>query len=412
MWFKMPLFGPNGKTLRSCGHVGTSSGSRPSSDMPKPTGTVAMPRGDAMPTNPPIRFRHVKAFITMVAAGSTVVTAPAPAPAAPPPPPPVVAGSGRAVTASPGDDLNTLMRSLQPGDTLSLHPGTYVVHTLRPVVQRGTASAPITVRAADPARRPLLKGHLKLWGASYWQLDGLRVQTIDARQDALSMFGGTGWTVTRSEFFGAAQTGAYSNVGVHSDGTTGTGSPKQFRFVGNCVHDAGRTNRGRTDHNIYVAFTGDTRSGGLISRNVIYGHPQGSGIKLGNGGVERARGPWGVRVTQNSIGDGAMQVLLHGDIRNNTVSGNLLWRSIYKIGGTKSTSVYLNNVVGSGNVFTHNYANGATMFSYGSRATIGVDNGLRPAPRLNAVGTCGGYRPTTTAGKAYGVDGTGAWPRW
>lgn len=329
---------------------------------------------------------------------------------------PVSAASGRTRTVSPGVDLTVTLASLRAGDTLLLAPGTYDSHTVRPVVHQGTAAAPITVRAADPANRPLIRGHLKLWGASYWHVSGLRIQTVDRLEDGLTMAGGRGWSVLGSEIWGARSTGAYSNVAIAYDNSPSrTGAPRDFVFANNCVHDAANvTSRpAPTDHNIYVNFAGTPRSGGRITRNVIFGAPHGAGIKLGNGGAPRARGPWGVTVTDNTIADGGYQVLMHGDVRRNVVVGNLFWHAKQMFKKLpKTTSIYAHDVVGPGNVFAHNYAYASSMVAYGKNMRSTVDNGIRPNPGITQVGSCDGYRPTQLRATAYGRYGSNRWPRW
>ena len=336
--------------------------------------------------------------------------------------------AGSTTTVGPGANLKAAMMALQPGDTLALLPGVYDTGLVAPTpatapgptvdakgtvkkMSNGTPTAPITVRAADQGNRPLIRGEIKLWGPSYWVLDGLRVQSVDAGRDALYIGGGTGWVVRNSEFFGASSTGAYSNVTISGD-IYGTGAPRAFTFTGNCVRDAGQTTRKGTDHNIYVSYAGASGSGGVISKNVIFNHPNGAGIKLGNGGVPGARGPWGVKVVYNTIAQGGRQVLLHGDVRNNTIARNIFATSTQRFSGAnKTTSVYLNNVVGGGNTFLNNYATSSTMFSWGKTARVGVDNAVRTNPRFSGVG-CGGFRPTFAKAAAYGRYGSGAMPRW
>ena len=232
-------------------------------------------------------------------------------------------------------------------------------------------------------------------------LDGLRLQAVDRDRDALFMGGGRGWLVRNSEFTGARQTGAYSNVTIASD-IYGSGAPTGFTFTANCVHDAAATTRGTTDHNVYVSFAGTPGSGGVISRNVIFNHPRGVGIKLGNGGLARARGPWGVQVTNNTIVNGGRQVFLHADVGDNTVSRNILAGSTQTFASLRqTTSSYFHQVIGRGNVFAGNYASGASMFSYGGGVALRGDNAVRSDPGFTSGG-CGGYRPSNPAAAGYG----------
>ena len=309
-----------------------------------------------------------------------------------------------------GKQLTDALEALKPGDTLALAPGTYRTGFVIPdpasmavltKMSYGTPDAPITVRAADPANRPLILGELKLWGPSHWVLDGLRVQAVDPGKDALFIGGGTGWVVRNSEFSGAKRTGAYSNVSIGSD-KYGTGAPSGFLFTGNCVHDAAQTNRGNTDHNIYVNYPGAPGSGGVISRNTIFNHFKGSGIKIGNGGAPGAPGPWNVKVQYNTITQGGRQVLLHADVRDNTIERNLLVRATEPFrSDPRTTSVYFNLVTGKGNSLANNYASGSTMFSFGPNVALRGDNGVRADPAFRSVG-CDGFKPSNPAAAAYG----------
>lgn len=330
--------------------------------------------------------------------------------------------AGTTYTVGPGVDLKAALIRLHAGDTLALRPGIYRTGMVSPPpstlaigadrkMHLGTASAPITVRASDPRNRPLILGELKLWGPSFWRLDGLRVQAVDRARDALYIGGGKGWTVRNSEFFGASTTNAYSNVTISSD-IYGSGAPRGFMFTGNCVHDAGRSTRQGTDHNIYVSFAGNADSGGVISRNVIFNHANGVGIKIGNGGIPGAPGPWNVQVAYNTIAQGGRQVFLHGDVRGNTISRNIFATSTQRFGVVnKTTSVYLNLVIGGGNTFANNYATGSTMFSFGKTARIGADNAVRTSPLFSGSG-CSGFRPNTVNASAYGRYGRGTLPTW
>ncbi len=338
------------------------------------------------------------------------------------------AAAGRTTTVGPGVDLKAAMEQLNPGDTLRLAPGTYRTGMVLPnpatlnlprvdakgnvkKMAIGTSGARITVKAADPAHRPLILGEIKLWGPSFWTLDGLRVQAVDKDRDALYIGGGAGWTVVNSEFSGARQTGAFSNVSFAKD-LYGTGAPRGFTFAANCVHDAARSTRSNTDHNVYVNFAGQTGSGGVITRNVIFGHPNGAGIKIGNGGVPRAPGPWGVKVTYNTIAQGGRQIFLHGDVRNNLVARNLLATSTAPFhADPRTTSVYVNLVVGAGNGFDNNYATGSSMFAFGGTVRVGADNAVRTNPRFTSGG-CTGFHPAYAKAAAYGRYGSGALPRW
>jgi len=322
------------------------------------------------------------------------------------------ATTGRTITMTPYDNLSTEMASLRAGDTLLLAPGTYTVHIVQPVLHHGTSTAPITMRAADPAHEPVILGNLRMWGPTYWVLEYLRMRSIDPQTDTLDMIGGAYWKVLNSEIFGTRWTGGLTNVSIDTDSRTGTGSPRGFLFQGNCVHDAARDDATNTDHNIYVNFQGNSGTSGVINRNIIYGHPNGEGIKLGDGGLATTRGAWHVRVTHNTIAEGGRQILLTGDVRYNTIAGNLLEISTAPFhDNPRTTLVYVNKVGNSTNIAGVNYGFHASMFSWGQTMRLAPGNGLRPDPQFSSLG-CSGFHPTYAKAMPYGRWGTGPWPVW
>lgn len=338
-------------------------------------------------------------------------------------PPPTVRASVRTVPgtvtlrardvvrgASGPGTLAAALAALIPGDTLVLSPGVYDAGYTRPNVRKGTADAPITVIAAVP-ERTLIKGHLKLWDADHWLLRNLRIQATVAGGDALFIGGGTGWQVSGGEFFGGKDVGAYANVGI---GTGYQGPPTGFRFTANCVHGAGLTARENQDHNIYVNFAGTRSTTGSIDRNLIFDHPNGAGLKLGFGGEPGARGPWGVRVSNNTITSGGRQILLHGDVRGNVIQGNLLAYSrkhFQKL--AKTTAIYSNMITTRTNVYHHNFVYNASMVNWDlNNALVSRgDNALRGDPRFSAKGSCADYRPTVRSVSPYGRYGSARFTR-
>jgi hypothetical protein len=307
--------------------------------------------------------------------------------------------------------LATRMHRLRPGDTLVLGPGVYEAGYTRPNVTKGTKDAPITVVAEQPSKT-LIKGLVKMFDADHWHLRNLRVQATQPGFEALYMGGGVGWVVSGGEFFGARATNAYANVTIGS-GTAGNANPRGFRFTGNCVHGAAlsyRVNPTRinTDHNIYVNFAGSAHSGGRIERNVIFDAPNGTGVKLGYSGEPNSLGPWNVKVEQNTIVANGRQVLLHANVRNNLVVGNILGYSTKRfMKDPRTTALYANMLTTSTNRFHHNYVYASSMIEYdpGNRLTDAGSNQLRKAPRFTAVNTCAAWKTSTRI--PWGRYGTG-----
>jgi hypothetical protein len=343
--------------------------------------------------------------LAAVAAGAALAAGPA-APAQ---------AAARVITISPSDitygpsgprSLAARLQALRPGDTLVLNPGVYNAGYTRPNVWSGTSRSPIVVRASQPAKT-LIKGQLKLWDASYWQLRNLRIQATVKGSEALYLGGGRGWIVAGGEFFGGRATGAYANVAI---GSGNYSEPQGFRFTANCVHGAGRTARENQDHNIYVNFKGSNATSGSIDHNVVFDHPNGVGIKLGAGGEPGARGPWHVRVVNNTVSNGGRQILLHGNVRGNVVQGNLLafsTKNFQKL--AKTTAIYANMLTTRTNRISHNYVYASSFVAWDpdGRLVNTGDNRLRGNPVFNGMGTCGVYEAKAAPARAYGRYGHG-----
>ena len=322
--------------------------------------------------------------------------------------------SARVVTATAADGpaLKSLILSLRPGDQLLLAPGTYNIGYVRiygPAYTgtfTGTPAAPITIGAADPGHRPLLVGGLQIWGASYWKLRNVRIRAAGASLVALNLYGGVGWQVTGSEFYGARLTNAITNVFIGGS----NGLPRGFLFANNCVHDAALGAPSvHTNHNIYVNYAGSGLAGGTITRNVIYGAPNGVGIKIGAGGAASAIGPSGLQVLNNTIVLSGRQVLFTGNVRNNRVYGNLFFGALTPLSGDPRTmQVYSNLLTGSNNWLDHNYGYGSTMMLWDpAHAIRAFANAFSNAPAANPVLrgglSCVGLVPSNPLAARYGA---------
>ena len=90
---------------------------------------------------------------------------------------------GRTIDLMPGSSFETAVESLQPGDTLVVHAGTYSDSGRISISARGTASAPVLIKAADGEPRPLItrpsgaavQNTINIEGASYLTIRGLEI---------------------------------------------------------------------------------------------------------------------------------------------------------------------------------------------------------------------------------------------
>lgn len=266
---------------------------------------------------------------------------------------------GDQVVVSPGissDALRSTLNKLSQGDVLYLAPGTYDVGLLAVYACRASAAHPITVTALDPANPPLLKGKVYFNSADHWRISHVRIMATVPGGPALQMAGGDGWVVDSVEVFGANRTGAYANLAINTRDGRG---PSGFTVTNSCIHDAAPAKKSVGFHNIYVTTSGGASVQGVISRNVIYGHPGGAGIKLGVGGQASAVGPWNVTVERNTIVGGQFGVVFSGRVGRNVVAGNLMGQFTRLTGfgyqGKKSAAIYSHHVAGKGNRVENNY---------------------------------------------------------
>jgi hypothetical protein len=363
--------------------------------------SILIRRPDRHPHRHASRRRLTAALVACVAVLGVLATAPA-------------ASATTVRTIHPGDDVLAAFRGLAAGDTLLLAAGTYNIGLVRVTgMASGGASNPITITAADPAHPPLLVGGLSFYSPNYVVLRSLRIQGAVATYAGLTMVGGTGWVVDQTEVFGAAKTGALGNVVI-----TGTGGyPRAFAFSQNCVHDAGVGPAGdATHHNIYVDYAGSATTSGNIFRNLIWNATSGENIKVGNGGVAGALGPWNLRIANNTFGHAGRQILLHANVVNTTIVGNLFYYATQGfVASPQTTQIYMHDVIGTGNSVSHSYWFASTMFNYdpSKKLALGTDIVRGPDPAFLGAYTCGtaGWRQTLPAALPYGRWGNGAFPR-
>lgn len=342
---------------------------------------------------------------------ATVGTA-APAASKPAGSPGVVTSSrtGKVYTVSNVGQLTNAVALLVAGDTVRLRAGTYDLHLFRPRLGTfghhavGTKAKPIVFTAADPAHRPVLTGAIKLDGASYWRLSYLEIRGTIKGTDTLTFNGGTGWSLQHSEVTGAHVTGALANVVVSST----TSRPTNFTIAYDAIHE-GATNsaKGGMLHEIYLTAVGSAGHS-VISHNAIYDTPQGAAVKIGDGGKPNAPGISGVQVKDNTMYKNYEQVLMHGNVSDNTITRNLMVLSTHRQHNGQHVGVYLTTVTGHHNLVKDNwFARLSTPVYSNSGPGTYVDGGgnkVRADPGFTSLGASG-FTPRVAAAKAYGRYG-------
>lgn len=315
-------------------------------------------------------------------------------------------GPRRLVVSPAGDDrgdgsesdpwrtLAAGMQRLRPGDTLLLRSGRYEERLTRVPISPGRADARITV-AAYPGERPVIEGLLWLRRPSYWTLRDLRVTwgAGSRHEHMVKMTDGVGWRIESSELWGARSFAALLVAG------TRRGEPSDWSLVGSCIHDTVTTNGSNRDQLVYVN-TGLDPGPGLIQGNVLFGAPNGSGVKLG-GSAEDSGGAAQVVVRANTIHNVAQGVLVAWRSHDNLIAGNLIGGM-----GERYAAVRGFELTGPDNVVRGNAAFGAASMVLNDDRFPGLvvadDNRFGRDPNFDAVERCDGYRPQADGFAGFG----------
>jgi len=253
-------------------------------------------------------------------------------------------GGADGSAARPFGTIEQGLTALGPGDTLLVAGGTYDEQIRDPEIRSGTSTAPINVRAVD-GERVVLRGLLWLEDASWWTIDGIDVTWSDdngADEHMVKFTGGTGWTYTNAEVWGAE---SYAAILVAR-------SPRDFTLSDLYVHDTRETNGTNQDHLIYLN-SGD--GGGVVERCLLQGSPNGRAIKIGSD-------------------DDDGRAVSNVSIRFNTMIDNLGPSNVQLAYGSSDNVIERNIMVGAGedrgNVTTYKLSGDANVV----RQNVGWDS--------------------------------------
>lgn len=271
---------------------------------------------------------------------------------------------------------------LEPGQTLVVADGTYREQVRNPSLRPGEPTAPVEVVAA-PGADPVLEGLLWLRGADHWHLDGLDV-TWDERNDAdehmVKLSGGRGWRLTGAEVSGARSFAAILVVD----------EPTDWHLAELCVHSTHETNGTNQDHLVYVN-SGAGAGPGVIEDSLLFGAPNGAGVKLGGPSAE-AGGTVDTTVRANTIVETAQPVVVAWASGGNVIEGNLLGDAGGDYGAIRGY-----RLDGEGNVARDNAAFGVSEMLLNDPGHRGVEDGggneFPVSPRFDERDSCTGYVP-------------------
>lgn len=279
------------------------------------------------------------------------------------------------------------LQSVGPGQVLQLRGGTYAEQILNPTVAAGTAQQPIRVVAAA-GERPVVQGLLWLRNASYWSFEGVNVTwdaaVNSASQHMVKMTGGTGWTFSGAELWGAR---SYAALLIAGDATG-------WRVTGNYIHDTVPSNGTNQDHLIYANSTG----GGLIDRNLLTGSPNGRAVKVGPPSATSGE-VRDVEIAYNTMYDnlGPSNVQIAWGSYNTDIHHNIMVKP-----AVNRSAVTAYQLTGTGNTVTDNVYWDAVRVADTGVAGMAIGAGNREVdPVFTGAGTAQ-MRATSPAAAGYG----------
>lgn len=228
-------------------------------------------------------------------------------------------GMGRQIDIYPSDSFEAAVESLQPGDTLIVHEGTYDDSGRISITVQGTAGAPVLIRAADGEAMPLImrpagasaQNTINIEGATYLTIKGLEITSN----------GGDGVKMTDNTAFITLEDLLIHVVDV---GVNFRGDMHHITVRHSHIYDTG--DGGATGEGMYIGCNyGDcVVSDSLIEFNWIH-----STLNASQGdGIEIKRGSHSNIIRHNVIYNTHWPcILLYGTEGNprNLVEGNVMW---------------------------------------------------------------------------------------
>jgi MYXO-CTERM domain-containing protein len=221
------------------------------------------------------------------------------------------------VELGPGDGVEAAMNALKPGDELVLRGGAYTLTDAWHVTMRGTAQAPIVVRAKagelPKLNRPAIDQNIiDFDDVQYLEVRGIQFSGGSA---GLRLIKANFVTVRDCEIFGTADAALTANSGGEYQG---------LQILGNDIHDTGATGEGM--------YIGCNSNGCRVHDSVFAGnhihHTNGPTVTQGDG-IEIKEGSYANVVSDNVIHDtGYPCIITYSTVGNggpNIIERNVMW---------------------------------------------------------------------------------------
>ncbi|HEX8182741.1 MAG TPA: hypothetical protein VF575_04030 [Candidatus Saccharimonadales bacterium] len=226
--------------------------------------------------------------------------------------------------------VKQVIQGLDPGDKLLFPKGTYDIGGMVINDLKGTSNEPITISSLDKKKPALLRGGITFNNPEYLKISNIRVEGIRRGSHAFAVAGGKKWSIVDSEFFNAKGVHALAVVAISS----GKQNPKDWNFSNSCVHDASTPEHPETltyaeqdrHHLVYINIANRLKeySNGRMSRNILYGAPSGSAIKIGAGAPTVPEyGGSGIKIDHTTAAYARHGILAAGKVAKLVIEKNL-----------------------------------------------------------------------------------------
>lgn len=250
----------------------------------------------------------------------------------------------------PGDDIESAVAALSPGEELLLRDGTYVFDQNITLTANGTPQSPILIRAKDGAQVTLtqatgLHNVIEIGGSSYLILQGIHVTG-----------GSHGIRLIDSDFITIKDCEIYETGDVALSANAG-GTYEGLKILHNHIHHTNGTGEG-----MYLGCNNDDCriANSLIEGNYIHDTNRGS-VEQGDG-IEIKEGSYGNIVRDNVIHDTNYPgIIMYSTVGNgpaNIVEGNVIWNVNDNTVQFAADVIFRNNIV-LGNVALQSHQSGS-----------------------------------------------------
>ncbi len=240
----------------------------------------------------------------------------------------------------PGDSFEAAVENLNPGDTLTVHEGTYIDSGRISISVKGTAASPVTIQAAAGEQRPLItratgdtpQNTINIEGAEYLTIRGLEISSNGG--DGINMSGGPSYITLE-------------DLSIHdiSVGINFRSSMHHITARRNHIYSTNDTGEG-----MYVGCNNASCmvSNSIIEQNWIHDTRGSQGD-----GIEIKYGSWGNVIRDNVIHDANFPCILAYGVtdanvdRPNIIEGNVVWNCGQSIDVVADAIVRNNIVIGT-----------------------------------------------------------------